>query len=136
MAVHDMRQHFWNVWSRQYLAFLRERHTTDQLHFKSATTKQSPKVGEIVLLSEQNIKRKHWHLAKISALPISTDGQIRVAQLQLASGRSISRPIQDVYLLEIVPTKLENPHTNQSQEQQMSKLLRRQHEKMMRFPST
>ena len=116
--MNNIRQQFGHAWSQQYLPLLRERHSSDGTHTKAATTKKQLQIGEIVLVAQKNIKRKHWQLAKIIDLPVSADNQIRSATLELGSHtipakrlEIISRPIQDIYPLEIdesTPTTTED----------------------------
>jgi len=64
----------------------------------------NPQIGDIVIVSRPNVKRSQWNLAKIIDLSVSTDGLIQSASLQTASKQIITRPVQDLYPLEITDT--------------------------------
>ncbi|KZS00074.1 Uncharacterized protein APZ42_003780, partial [Daphnia magna] len=60
-----------------------------------------PRVGEIVLLKEPNIKRGSWPTAIVTGVIPGTDGKVREVVLRLRSGKETTRSIQTVYTLEI-----------------------------------
>ncbi|KAI5747814.1 hypothetical protein M8J77_018781 [Diaphorina citri] len=58
------------------------------------------KVGDIVLIGDDNVKRTDWPIARIVALVRGNDNHVRVVKLKTRSG-ILTRPIQRVYPLEI-----------------------------------
>jgi hypothetical protein len=102
---------FWQLWSKDYLLSLRERHRFShagsrlQSHF-------TPKEGEIVLLQEDALPRGQWRLAKIATLKTSSDGQIRSAKICLPNQRELNRPINQLFPLEINDEKQVVPESN------------------------
>ncbi|XP_031356633.1 uncharacterized protein LOC116180668 [Photinus pyralis] len=58
------------------------------------------RVGELVLIGDDNQKRADWPLARILELYPGKDGVCRVAKLRTAKGE-LSRPIQRIYPLEV-----------------------------------
>jgi len=62
---------------------------------------QLEKVGDIVLLQEENMPRHMWKRAQIDELLQGRDGQIRTVSLRLPDRTKINRPVQLVIPLEI-----------------------------------
>ncbi|KAF2887722.1 hypothetical protein ILUMI_18451 [Ignelater luminosus] len=62
--------------------------------------KSTLRVGEIVLVGNDNQKLLHWPLAKIVEIITGKDGEIRVVRLKTANGELV-RPVQRIYQLEI-----------------------------------
>ena len=85
--------HFWKRWRIEYLAKLAPR---SKWHEEG----KEPKVGEIVLISEDNVKRACWPLARIEGMSRGRDGLCRTVRLRM-NGRITDRPIQRVHRLEI-----------------------------------
>lgn len=72
-----------------------------QLVFKNnAKESRAIKVGDIVMIGDDNRKRINWPLAKIEQLIDGRDGVIRVAVLKTKDG-ILTRPLQRIYPLEI-----------------------------------
>ena len=89
--------HFWNRWKKEYLADLREYKTIDQGY-------RTVKVGNVVLLYEDNTKRLLWKLGKIERLIRGKDGNVRGAKVQVITRNkleTLSRPVQKLYPLEV-----------------------------------
>ena len=93
-------EHFWSLWKREYLQFLREKGFRRNEKFPRSTTIQPPQVGDVVLIAEKNIKRSSWKLGKVISLNISSDGKIRSVMLKTAHGILV-RPLIELYPLEI-----------------------------------
>ena len=91
---------FWEIWRRDYLLSLR---TTLPLHHKGSHLEISrqPKVGEIVILQDENMPRRTWKLALIKEFIHSKDGQIRSVKIELPNKLVLSRAINHLYPLEI-----------------------------------
>ncbi|MCG8078604.1 MAG: hypothetical protein JAY75_20500, partial [Candidatus Thiodiazotropha taylori] len=89
---------FWKLWRDEYLLSLRERlQTTIKTHRIQSSSK--PCVGDIILVKDE-LPRSCWKMGKITDLKISNDGRVRSAEVQLASGKIIRRPLPLLYPLE------------------------------------
>ncbi|VDM44661.1 unnamed protein product [Toxocara canis] len=55
---------FWKIWSEEYLLSLREKQTIFHRHPR-VIAKEIPKVGQIVLVHDENLHRGSWKLGKI-----------------------------------------------------------------------
>lgn len=77
----------------EYLGLLHQR-------IKVGKRMYNPKVGDIVLVSNDNLKRIYWPLGKILSVFASKDGIIRRVKIKTKSGILI-RPIQKVCPLEL-----------------------------------
>ena len=77
--------------------------TTLPLHHKGSHLEISrqPKVGEIVILQDENMPRRTWKLALIKEFIHSKDGQIRSVKIELPNKQVLSRAISHLYPLEI-----------------------------------
>ncbi|KAF2886826.1 hypothetical protein ILUMI_19347 [Ignelater luminosus] len=62
--------------------------------------KKSQRIGEIVLVGNDNQKRLDWPLAKIVKTITGKDGEIRVVRLKTGNGKLVG-PVQRIYQLEI-----------------------------------
>ncbi|GBM50664.1 hypothetical protein AVEN_203992-1 [Araneus ventricosus] len=73
-----------------------------QLHQRSTIRTQvyKPKIGDIVLLWSENLKRIHWPLGRIRPIYASKDGIVRRARIKTKSGIVI-RPIRKLCPLEL-----------------------------------
>ena len=63
-----------------------------------------PKVGDIVLVFEESLKKRFWKIARIERLIKGKDDIVRVAEVKIVSKvrpLHISRPLQKLYPLEI-----------------------------------
>ncbi|VDK17999.1 unnamed protein product [Anisakis simplex] len=99
----EYRNKFWIIWSREYLQLLRERE--QQLHKGPyAQERRTPRIGEVVLLNEQNRPRCMWRLARIVETPEGSGHAIRTARIKLATGRTLVRSIAHLYPLEVTLT--------------------------------
>ena len=62
------------------------------------------KVGDVVLVKEDNVKRNCWKLGKVEKLVVCMDGVVRGAKLRvLTNGKPVvlSRPLQNPYPLAV-----------------------------------
>ncbi|GBM13374.1 hypothetical protein AVEN_45201-1 [Araneus ventricosus] len=84
----DLRLRFRN----EYLSQLLQRSTIRTQVYK-------PKIGDIVLLWKENLKRIHWPLGRILSIYASKDGIVRRAKIKTKSGIVI-RPIRKLCPLE------------------------------------
>jgi len=87
----------WQRWQREYLLQLRNCHEFR----RPAQEGPKFKVGDIVLLQEENMLRYMWKRARINELHQGRDGQVRTVSLCHPDRTKISRPVQLVIPLEI-----------------------------------
>uniref|UniRef100_A0A0A9WXB7 30S ribosomal protein S8 n=1 Tax=Lygus hesperus TaxID=30085 RepID=A0A0A9WXB7_LYGHE len=57
------------------------------------------KVGQVVLIGQEDIRRTDWPLARVEELIPGNDGNVRLAVVRTAKG-SMLRPLQRLYILE------------------------------------
>ena len=81
-----LSQNFWNHWRNEYLSELKKAHR----NFKET---RIPKVGDVCVISDDNIKRCLWPLGIITQTYEGHDGKIRSVQLR-SRGKLLIRPIQ------------------------------------------
>ena len=91
---------FWEVWRQDYLLTLRE---TIPLFDKSSRSSilRQPRIGEIVLVKDENLPRRTWKMALIKEFIFSKDGEIRSVIIQLPNKQLVSRAINHLFPLEI-----------------------------------
>ena len=90
---------FWTQWRREYLLNLREFHH-QSLKGPLARTDSSIKIGDVGLVQE-NPPRGRWRLALVEKVIKGRDGCCRAAQVKLANGNRIRRPLQLLFPLEV-----------------------------------
>jgi len=78
-------QHFWKRWRVEYLSTLQQR-------FKWKNKCDNIRVGDLVIIHEENIPPMKWKLARVVEVHSGADGAVRVVSLKTASG-SYKRPI-------------------------------------------
>ncbi|UYV78593.1 hypothetical protein LAZ67_16002087 [Cordylochernes scorpioides] len=104
----DLRERF----RIEYFGFLRQ-------ETRRLKTTIPLKVGDMVLIGQESLKRLHWPLARIIQLYPGKDGLLRVAKVKTSSGDKI-RPIQKLYNLEITPEiRCRDPLTERSPTQEV-----------------
>ena len=74
--VQYMTDQFWSRWQKEYLLNLQSRQ-------KWCTKKRNLKVGDIVIMKEDDVKRNEWRLAKIVETIISQDELVRKVKIQI-----------------------------------------------------
>lgn len=60
------------------------------------------KVGDVVLIGEDNLPRQTWKMGRITELFPGRDGLVRSCNVQTSAGNVLRRPVQLIYPLEIV----------------------------------
>ena len=102
---------FWEVWRQDYLLTLRE---TLPLFHKGSRSQISrePKIGEIVLVKDDNLPRRTWKLALVKEYIFSKDGQIHSVIIQLPNKQLVSRAINNLFPLEIQAVQSEDEDMN------------------------
>jgi hypothetical protein len=76
----EVLNNFWRIWETEYLNKLRER--ADFHKQKNSNKNYIPKIGEIVLMQDNQKPKQFWPLAKIVELIKSKDGLIRTANVK------------------------------------------------------
>ena len=83
---------FWRRWKREYLPNL-----TKRTRWKDKVA--NFKVGELVLLNDDNLRRGKWPLARITKVMPGKDNVVRVAEIRTRDG-TYTRPVVKLYRLE------------------------------------
>ena len=84
--IEKLKDSFWNLWNKQYLTELYERHTKQG---KTPVNMRIPKLGQVVLIKDEKLPRRQWKLGRIMSLKISDrDGKIREVTVQCLSKRA------------------------------------------------
>ena len=86
----------WRSWIQDYLLALRE--TLPLAH--KGPLKRQPKIGEIVLVKDDNLPCRAWKIAKIKPFIFSKDKQIRSVKIQLPNKSILDRAINPPLSLE------------------------------------
>ena len=85
----------WRRWTKEYLSALRERH-----NLKHETKLTAPKVGDVVIIKNDERNREKWQLGVIVQLLTGKDGIVRGAKLRAGKG-VLERAVQQLYPLEL-----------------------------------
>ena len=111
MHLENVLQHFWKRWKVEYLTQLREHHQP------SKKDGQSVKVGDVVLIQEDNVKRLNWPIAVIESLLKGKDGNVRAATVRTfnKAGKftTTRRAVQRLYPVEVGDTEREGEDTSE-----------------------
>ncbi|XP_011687417.1 PREDICTED: uncharacterized protein LOC105449732 [Wasmannia auropunctata] len=89
--VQQMREHFWNRWSQEYLHSLAARP-------KWWKESSAPKVGQLCLVRNEVTPPTRWPLARITALQHGDGDRVRVVTVKTATSE-ITRPLVKLVLL-------------------------------------
>ena len=90
---------FWKTWRDEYLLSLREL-TQSKLKSGRVQSEFSVNIGDVVSLKE-DVPRGCWRLGKVTRLVPSLDGNVRSAEILLSSGRTVRRPLNLLYPVEV-----------------------------------
>lgn len=85
--VSSIRQQFWENWTEPYLTLLRELHYIDREHFKKATHRRNPQIGEIVLIDVENFKPNNGIWPRLSTC--QEDSMVKSGPLNYGCRRNI-----------------------------------------------
>ena len=91
--VEQMRQHFWKRWQNEYLHQLQQRS-------KWSTTNESLKVGQVVLMKEDNAPPLSWPMGRIIEIHPGQDNIVRTVTVQTPKGE-YKRAITKICLLPV-----------------------------------
>ncbi|XP_047032142.1 uncharacterized protein LOC124638995 isoform X2 [Helicoverpa zea] len=90
----SLKQSFWKVWHQCYLNLLQNRP-------KWRDTVCNVKLGNLVILKEDNIPPMSWPMARIVKLFPGHDGKIRAVDVRTPNGKTHTRAINKICLLPI-----------------------------------
>lgn len=99
--LQQMRDHFWQRWSREYIHSLTSRPKWIKDH-------RSPEVGTLCLIRSDITPPTRWPLARIIKTHPGEDGVIRVITLRTASSELV-RPLTKIIVL---PANDTAPHSD------------------------
>ena len=88
----------WTRWKQEYLPALRDYHKNQEKGRGNSIN--NIKVGDVVLVHEDNQKRLKWPLAIVTKVNKGNDGLVRSAEIRMKGGIS-NRPIVKLYPLEV-----------------------------------
>lgn len=91
--VQQMHQHFWERWHHEYIITLSQRP-------KWRITQENLKIGDLVIIREDNMHPSQWHLGRISETYPAQDGLVRSVQVRTKFG-TYKRPITKLGLLPV-----------------------------------
>ena len=92
-------EHFWERWKHEYLIELRESYNTN----KNRRFNECIKENDIVLISEDNVKRNQWRQGRVSTLLRGKDGKVRGAEVVVVNKNGngvLRRPISKLFPFE------------------------------------
>ena len=92
-----LMQKFWKQWREEYLTNLREQHSAQK---RKTLSGASISEGKVVIIHD-DIPRNRWKMGVITKLLPGKDGLVRAVTLRTCNGKSISRPIEKLYPLEM-----------------------------------
>ena len=96
--LESKKNHVWTRWMKEYLLSLREYHRLN------TTVVKAPRLGQLVLIVDNSVGKRHWQLGKVSRHLRSKDDAIRAVKIQISTqGKvyEIERPLQGICPLEI-----------------------------------
>ena len=92
---------------RQSIDVIKREFTTSHKESLSQISRQ-PKIGEIILVKDDNVLRRMWKLALIKEYSLSKDGEILSVIIKLPNKQLASRAINHLFPLEIQTTQSED----------------------------
>lgn len=87
---------FWQHWRNEYLQSLTQRKKWRQKN-------EHIKIGQLVLINDENLAPARWLMGRIVELIPSKDGLIRSVTIQTSKNK-LSRPIQKLCVLPVEPS--------------------------------
>lgn len=93
---------FWKSWSKDYLSQLQPRSKWQRSH-------ENVKVGQIVIVSDDNAPPSHWKLGRIVETFPGGDQLVRVVDV-LCNGTILKRPIHRLGMLPILDNEVDPDH--------------------------
>lgn len=92
--VQKMKRDFWKSWTAEYLNKLQQR-------YKWKSRQENIKIGDLVLLKEENINPNKWPLARVSEVYPAKDGAVRVVTIKQPGGTTLKRPVTKLVMLPV-----------------------------------
>ncbi|GAB1858924.1 Integrase catalytic domain-containing protein [Camponotus japonicus] len=92
--VEQVRQHFWQRWSNEYLHSLQERSKWKT----NKGTQLSP--NQLVLIKQQNLAPLQWPIGRVQSIHPGSDNVARTATIKTAQGTFV-RPLSRIAILPI-----------------------------------
>lgn len=89
--LEKLRREFWQRWSREFLAELQQRN-------KWRSDSPDPKVGDLVIIKEENLPPQRWRLGRVSRMHKGADDVCRVIDIYTSKG-TIRRAVHNVVRL-------------------------------------
>ena len=89
------KEAMWKCWSQEFVRSLRERHNQ-----RVGKQTSYPKIGQIVIIRDEDKKRHAWKLGVVSRVMKGRDYVIRGASIRTSNG-NIERAVQHIYPLEL-----------------------------------
>nr|XP_049702535.1 uncharacterized protein LOC126055847 [Helicoverpa armigera] len=89
--IEKIRQDFWQRWRREFVAELQQR-------TKWKTRQHELRVGDLVILKEENVPPLQWRLGRVTRLYPGTDGVSRVADV-ISSRGTVRRAVNKMCIL-------------------------------------
>lgn len=96
--VQRMMTHFWNRWSKEFLHTMQQRH---KWYIKTA----APRIGDVVIIKDNDLPPTKWLLARITEVHMGPDNEVRVVTLKTKT-TTLKRPLSKLILL---PRELNKP---------------------------
>ena len=90
--VQALRKMFWDRWRREYLPTL-----TTRGKWRNHTT--NLRIGELVIICDDDTKRTKWPLGRITNIMPGNDDIVRVAEVKTSNG-TYTRPVAKLCRLE------------------------------------
>ena len=85
--LEKLKTYFWNRWTREYLADLKEIHARRPV----GTQLREPTVGEAVLVRSEKLPRGKWKLGLIVGVKPGRDGHVRSVTVRVVRGKRVTR---------------------------------------------
>lgn len=77
--IQALQQHFWSRWSHEYITSLQERN-------KWKRDQANLKLGQLVVIKDDNLPPLRWKLGRVADLHPGSDGISRVASIRTSAG--------------------------------------------------
>ena len=81
IKLEKIKNSFWNIWEKQYLKNLFERHVRNKKANKELIV---PRLGEVCLISEEKVPRRDWRLGRVVEIDVKR-GAVRQVTVQTLS---------------------------------------------------